>query len=206
MDDSSEINDQVNPFNPARSYGLSGYDVTHNFVASYRYELPVDRFLPANRATRGWVISGITAFSTGLPVTISETDDRALIGDFATGINDATVDEPNLASGAILNNTNPRSGRTYFNTSLFSEEALGQVGNSPRRFFHGPGLNNWDLALVKTLALTESKSLEIRGEFFNAFNHTQFQNPDGEFTDSTFGMVTSARDPRIGQFAMKLFF
>jgi hypothetical protein len=206
MDQSSEINDQVNPFNPRLSRGLSGFDVTHNFVISYSYELPFDRLFSANRATRGWILSGITRFSTGLPVQISETDDQALIGDFATGINDETVDEPNLAPGKILNNTNPRSGQPYFNTLLFTKETLGVVGTSRRRFFHGPGINNWDMALTKNLRLTESKSLQFRAEFFNIFNHAQFNNPDGEFTDSTFAVVTSARPPRIGQLGIKFLF
>jgi hypothetical protein len=206
MDDSSEINDQVNPFDPGLSKGLSAFDIRHNFVVSYSYELPFDQFFSANRITRGWIISGITRFSTGLPVTISETDDRALIGDWATGINGETVDEPNIAPGKILANTNPRSGQAYFNISLFSEENLGQVGDANRRFFHGPGINNWDMALLKRLAFTETKSLEFRFEFFNIFNHAQFNNPDGEFTDSTFGLVTSARAPRIGQVALKFHF
>jgi hypothetical protein len=175
-------------------------------VASYSYELPFDKFLPANRATRGWIVSGITRFSTGLPVSITETDDQALIGNWATGIDGLTTDEPILAPGNVLNHTNPRSGQTYVNTSLFSQEILGQVGNSPRRFFHGPGINNWDMALRKQLALTESKALEFRFEFFNVFNHAQFNNPDGEFTDSTFGEVTSAKAARIGQVALKFLF
>jgi hypothetical protein len=206
MDNASEITEQVNPFNPSLSRGLSAFDLTHNFVASYSYELPFDKFLPANRATRGWIVSGITRFSTGLPVSITETDDQALIGNWATGIDGLTTDEPILAPGNVLNHTNPRSGQTYVNTSLFSQEILGQVGNSPRRFFHGPGINNWDMALRKQLALTESKALEFRFEFFNVFNHAQFNNPDGEFTDSTFGEVTSAKAARIGQVALKFLF
>jgi hypothetical protein len=206
MDDASEINDQVNPYNPHLSTGLSAFDITQNFVVSFNYALPFDQLLSPNRLTRGWTLSGITRFSTGLPVTISETDDRALIGDFATGINDETVDEPIFTPGPILKNTNPRSGQPYFNTALFAEETLGEVGNSNRRFFHGPGLNNWDLALLKMLPLTETKSFQFRFEFFNAFNHTQFNNPEGEFTDSTFGLVTSANPPRIGQVALKFLF
>lgn len=80
------------------------------------------------------------------------------------------------------------------------------MGTSNHRFFHGPGINNWDMALLKNLRLTESMSLQFRAEFFNAFNHTQFNNPDGEFTDSTFGLVTNARSPRIGQGAIKFIF
>ncbi len=104
----------------------------------------------------------------------------------------------NLSATPLLN--------PYFNTSLFSQEPLGQLGTANRRFFHGPGINNWDLGLFKELKLTESKSLEIRAEFFSVFNHAQFGNPDGNFIDSTFGFVTGAGGERIGQVAMKLFF
>ena len=206
LDQASEINDQVNPYNYRVSKGLASFDDTHSFVVSYSYQLPFDRLFSANRATRGWVLSGITRFSTGLPVSITETDDQALIGNFATGINDLTTDEPRLLPGKVLNNTNPRSRQPYFNHSLFLVELLGQVGTSNRRFFHGPGINNWDMALLKNLPLTESKSLQFRAELFNSFNRAQFNNPDGEFTDSTFGVVTSARPPRIGQLAIKFIF
>ncbi|MGH9826765.1 MAG: hypothetical protein ACREDR_26355, partial [Blastocatellia bacterium] len=93
----------------------------------------------------------------------------------------------------------------YFNTSLFSAEPLGQFGNSRRRFFHGPGINNWDLALLKNTKLTESKSLELRFEAFNAFNHVSFSNPDGSF-NGNFGFVTSDIGPRVLQVALKFLF
>ena len=83
---------------------------------------------------------------------------------------------------------------------------MGQLGTSNRQFFHGPGLNNWDLALHKNIQLTESKTLQLRGEFFNAFNHAQFVNPTGNFLSGTFGVVTGARSPRIGQVALKFLF
>jgi hypothetical protein len=80
---------------------------------------------------------------------------------------------------------------------------LGQFGNANRKFFHGPGFNNWDFSLQKSTKLTEAMSLHLRAEFFNIFNHTQFQNPSGDFSDSQFGFVTNARDPRIGQLSLK---
>jgi len=113
---------------------------------------------------------------------------------------------PNFTPGKVLNDTNPRDGKTYFNTSLFSKEALGQIGNSNRRFFHGPGLNNWDLALVKDTRITESKALHFRVETFNTWNHAQFKNPSGNINSSMFGIVTDARGPRIMQLGAKLIF
>lgn len=194
----------INPVNSRLSRGISLFDMTHNFVASYSYELPFDKLFGRNRATQGWTISGITRFATGLPVFISEANDHSLLGMDIGGAGQ-TLDTPNFTPGP-LNFTDPRSRKPYFNTSLFSHGLLGQLGTASSRFFHGPGLNNWDMSLTKNLRLTESKALEFRVEFFNAFNHAQFLNPVGNFLSSAFGLVTKARDPRIGQVAIKFVF
>jgi hypothetical protein len=81
---------------------------------------------------------------------------------------------------------------------------LGVPGNASRRFFHGAGLNNWDISLHKSTRITERLSIEFRVEFFNALNHTQFGDPRGSVTSGNFGRVTGARDPRIGQAALKI--
>ena len=83
---------------------------------------------------------------------------------------------------------------------------MGVAGNANRRFFHGPGLNNWDFSLQKNTQIKERMSLQIRFEFFNIFNHAQFTNPTGTINSSTFGLVTGARDGRIGQAAVKFTF
>ncbi len=106
-------------------------------------------------------------------------------------------------------NKNPRSGLPYFNPNLFTPENLGTFGNSQRRFFHGPGLNNTDLALLKTFGFTESIKLEFRAEAFNAFNHAQFGGPSGDVDNQVqggMGYINSANDPRIMQLALKLHF
>jgi hypothetical protein len=79
----------------------------------------------------------------------------------------------------------------------------GSFGTANRRFFHGPGFNNTDLGISKMIPLNEAMHFEIRGEFFNIFNHTQFSNPAGDISSANFGNVTSARDPRIGQVSAK---
>jgi len=172
--------------------------------------LPFERWVSSGWARKlagGWSFSGITTFATGLPVSLTENDDNALIG-----ANAVPVDVPNFAGGHVLNDTNPRHGNPYFNSSLFSNELLGQFGTSRRRFFHGPGINNFDMALSKVTKITESKQLELRFEAFNVFNHAQFNNPDAEINDGlpsqggTFGLVTSARDPRIMQIGAKFLF
>ena len=206
MDNSSSATEQVMPLNPGLEWGLSAFNVKHNFVASYSYELPFEKLLSRpSMLTKGWTLSGITRFSTGFPITIMENDDRSLIGNNAVGPS-GSADEPNFTPGKLLLQTNPRRGGTYFNTSLFSMENLGQFGNAKRRFFSGPGINNTDIALAKNLHFTESKSLELRVEFFNVFNHAQFLNPSGLINSGSFGVVTNARDPRIGQVAAKFQF
>jgi hypothetical protein len=205
MDNASGLQDSTNPFNPALSVSLCNFDVKHNFVFSYNWLMPFDKYVSAGWARKvvgGWSLSGITNFATGLPITMTENDDNSLIG-----ANAIPVDVPNFSGGGpVLANTNPRRGGTYFNTSLFSNELLGQFGNSSRRFFHGPGLNNWNVALLKDTKITESKELQLRFEGFNVFNHAQFQNPTGEINSSSFGVVTSARDPRIMQVGAKFLF
>jgi hypothetical protein len=86
---------------------------------------------------------------------------------------------------------------------------LGQPGNAPRRFFYGPGLDNYDMALLKSISLTESKSVQFRFEGFNVFNHAQFFGPtsvDGNINGTTFGEVVSAAPPRLMQAAVKFVF
>jgi hypothetical protein len=204
MDNASGLGDQVYPFDYKLTKALSAFDLTNNFVVSYSYMLPFDRLTTKSRLASGWKLSGITRFATGFPVTLSEQDDNSLLGTGTSGIG-GDVDVPNFTGGS-LNHTNPRSGLPYFNTALFSTEALGQFGDANRRFFHGPGLNNFDMALVKDLRLTETKSFEFRAEWFNIFNHAQFQSPNGNINSAAFGLVTGANQPRIGQLAVKFFF
>jgi hypothetical protein len=88
-------------------------------------------------------------------------------------------------------------------------EALGQLGDAGRRIFHGPGIENFDVQVSKNIALTESKSFDLRVEAFNIFNHAQFYGPtsvDGEVNDPNFGRVVSAAAPRLVQVAAKFRF
>jgi hypothetical protein len=209
-DDSSNVGEEVNPLDPGLSKALSAFDVKHNFVVSYSYEIPFERlFRATNRLTEGWELSGITHFSSGLPVTLVNFGDNSLLGSEPNGINNFGIDEPDYAGGPLGLNHNPRNGQSYFNTALFSENALGTPGTAPRRFFYGPGMDNYDMALLKNLRLTESKSLQFRVEAFNIFNHAQFFGPqavDGNIASSTFGQVISAAPPRLVQLGAKFLF
>jgi hypothetical protein len=210
MDDSSNLGEEVNPINPSLSYGLSSFDIRHNFVASYVYRIPLENLFRApSRWTEGWELTGITHFSTGFPVTLFSYGDNSLLGAEPNGINNYGIDEPDYSGGPLSLNHNPRNGMPYFNISEFAENALGTPGNVPRRFFSGPGMDNYDMALIKNIALRESMSLQFRIEAFNVFNHTQFFRPqtvDGNISSATFGEVVNADPPRLIQLGAKTFF
>ena len=210
LDQSSNIGEEVNPFNPALSYAVSSFDVKQNFVLSYEFQLPIDRYLHPNRLTRGWSLSGITRFATGFPITMIYNGDNSLIGSNPNGVNNSSIDEPDYNGGPLHLNHNPRTnGNNYFDAAEFSMNALGSPGTSKRRFFYGPGADNYDMAVAKKLSLTDSRSLLFRVEAFNVFNHTQFNGPssvDGNIGSSTFGNAISAAPPRILQGALKFNF
>jgi hypothetical protein len=201
MDNSSGYGESVNFLDP-NVKSLSAFDATNNFVFSQSYRLPFD-MLSHNRLVTGWQISSITRFTTGQPVTMLETDDNSLLGTSGSGPIQLPIDTPNYTPGD-LHFANPRNG-PYFNTSLFSQETLGELGTSRRRFFHGPGINNWDISIQKDTKLLENVNFQFRAEFFNAFNHAQFNTPSGNL-DGSFGLVSSAGLPRIIQFAGKIIF
>ncbi len=203
MDDSSGYGEQINPVNHRISRGLAAFDSTHNFVASYNYTLPIDKLAGPTPLTHGWAISGITRFSTGLPVTLVENDDHSLLGTAFGGPIILPVDTPDQV--APLHITNPRTGQ-FFDPSSFAPSAVGLEGNARRRFFHGPGINNFDFALVKDTRINERFNLQFRSEFFNVFNHAQFLTPGGILGTGNFGLVSNTLPGRIVELSLKLYF
>jgi hypothetical protein len=202
LDESSSLAEAVNPLNPSLSRALSAFDMRQNLVASYDWKLPL-------RKLKGWSLSGVTRFTTGLPVTLFNNNDTSLLGTIPNGINNDGVDTPDYTPGNLAVNTNPRNGRPAFNTSLFSMPSLGQIGTAARRFFYGPGMVNFDMALHKTVQLAESRSIELRMEAFNVFNHAQFFGAaavDGNISSASFGQVVSAQAPREIQLAARFRF
>jgi len=210
LDQSSNLGEQVYPYDYRLSRAPSSFDIRQDFVASFRYDLPFAKlFSRANGATEGWAISGISRVSAGVPVTLINPNDTALIGSYNNGVNGVGYAGLNVAPGDLEINSHPASGQPYFNTSLFSLPALGSPGAASRRLFYGPGMSNWDIALLKDTHLTESKVLEFRLETFNTFNHTQFfgvNSVDGNINDPTFGQIISAMPPRLMQVSLKFHF
>jgi len=214
FDNSSGYGEQVNPFNPNLSRGLSAFDSTNNFVVSYNYLLPFDKLAGPKRLTNGWALSGITRFATGLPVTIVETDDQSLEGTGFGGPIILPADTPNLVGPIDITNPRKTAGQ-YFSPAAFGPSAEGKEGDSARRFFHGPGVNNWDFAVLKDTGISERVKLQFRAELFNIFNHAQFLGPSGitgfniatgAATTGGFGFVSQTAPPRIAQLALKLSF
>jgi hypothetical protein len=216
LDNSSAFGDLMNFVDPRLSRGLSTSDITHNFVASYVWALPFDRLFAngPKRLTQGWQIQGITRFSTGFPIQLNQSN-----GDF-TLWGSSSTDMPNRVGPVPI--VNPRNVNTacptydpstpgsgtgcYFLPGAFEVNTTpGTFGTANRRFFHGPGFNNTDFGMLKHTVIKENLAFDLRIEFFNIFNHTQFTNPGGNISDSAFGVVSSTRPQRIGQFSIKFY-
>jgi hypothetical protein len=209
IDQGSSISDPGNPYDLSATRALSSFDLTQNFVASYQYKLPFEHFGHVKGLTSGWEFSGITRASTGFPVTLRADGDNSLMGSIPNGVNNHSLDLPDYNGASLDLNGNPRNGLPYFNTSAFSDNALGTPGNASRRSFYGPGMLNFDLALLKSFQFTEARSLQFRIEAFNAFNHAQFFGPaavNGDVDSALFGQVVRAAPPRLMQAALKFTF
>jgi len=168
-DQTSSIQEQVDPYDYHRLDGISAFDLKHNFVVSYNYDLPVARLWRPNRLASGWALSGITRFATGVLVTFASFGDNYLVQVQNNGVNATSIDMPNYDGTGYKINRDPRSGKPFFNNLAFTPNALGTQGNSKRRDFYGPGIDNFDMALHKVTNLTEARSLELRLEMFNVF-------------------------------------
>src|SRR5262249_54093548 len=142
----------------------------------------------------GWTFSGTTRLSSGFPVTLYNPADTSLLGTFGNGVNNSLLDTPNYTPGCDLKiNHDPAKGPA-FDTACFGLPSLGQVGNAPRRFFYGPGIQNFDVALIKRVTFNANRTIELRLEAFNVFNHPQFYGPgavDGNIASPTFGHIES---------------
>ena len=156
-----------------------------------------------------WQVSGITTFASGTP----------------SGVGFSTVDTVDLTGGGDGNRINvtgkaqlgsgDRTFSKFFNTSVFARPARGDFGNAPKDIFRLPGTANWDISFFKTIPMfSEKKSLQIRWEMYNTFNHTQFNSVDstarfeasGAQVNTRFGEVTGTRAPRRMQASLRFRF
>ena len=205
LDEASSFEGILNPLPGAHNRALSLFDARHRFVISYYWEVPARKYSGfTGKLLDNWGVSGITTYQTGFPIRITSSSDLELM-------NSASFEfpgEPNQI--APFTWQRPQSnGNYYFNNStIFSNNGInGTVGNAPRTICCGPGISETDFSAIKNIAVNERTHFEFRAELFNVFNHTQFYNPDGNITDgSQFGQVTQVKDPRLAQFALKLYF
>ena len=224
FDEASSFEGILNPIDPRISRSLSAFDARHRIVVSYYWELPVRKYTGfTGKLLNGWALSGITTFQTGFPIRIQSLADNELMYSFDFEL----PGEPRQL--APLHTMKPQNnGNYFFDPNSFTENGtddtappcsagaqfgcfdpslLGTLGNAKRTICCGPHISNTDFAILKTIALSESRRIDFRAEFFNIFNHTQFFTPDGNTSDgSQFGQVTQVRDPRLMQFALKFFF
>ena len=225
IDNSSGLRSNTRFNDPRADRGNCDQDIRHRNVLSYIYELPLykDQKGFTGKVLGGWQISGVTTLQTGTPFNITEPTDRSLSGagsdrpDFVGGTvqffnprnTDTTLGGPNRSfngtgGGTGTAATNPFFRRVGSGTSLAA--GAGRFGSFGRNVFHGPGDIIFDFTMMKRTRVGENKILEFRSEFFNIFNHANFGNPNGSIGSVNFGRITTTRNERLVQFALKFSF
>jgi hypothetical protein len=210
----------------AQQYGPAYFSRPQRFVINYSYDLPFGTHQGmAGKLLGGWNLSGVTTVQDGGPLTVVDPNAGTIYGT-STAAATAQICPGNsygstLSSGSLTQRLGGNSGGPgYFNSSAFCSAPTGGIfgngtgfGNSGVGIVLGPGQFNWDMSLVKTTRITERQTFILRAEFFNAFNHAQFNNPiatpaPGEVQmGPTFGEITSTSvNPRIIQFGVKYLF
>lgn len=198
-----------NDNNPKSDYGLSDLSIKQRLVLTPIWQLPFgkgQRFFNSgglvNALAGGWELSGIITFQSGYPFSVLANQDFSNTGSLSP------------RPDRICNGAGPQTVAEWFNTSCFATDALSQAlangtprfGNSGKNILFGPGLQQWDVSVIKRNPLTERVNLEFRAEFFNLFNHPNFGIPGATIGSSTAGQITSAGSPRDIQFGLKLNF
>jgi outer membrane receptor protein involved in Fe transport len=209
LDWASSFEETLNPFNYKASRSLSLFNSAQRFVVNYVWDLPVPHYNGAKgKLLNDWQISGITQFQSGFPIRLQTQNDNELIGSlffFGTAAPQLNGSLQKL-NPKTLQTINGVQGHYFLNSAQYADPALGTFSTTPRSICCGPGENQWDLTISKRISISESKYFQFRTDIFNLFNKTQFVNPDGNFSNSTFGQVLQARDPRLLQFALKFYF
>jgi hypothetical protein len=214
LDDSSDPlvatvgngNFPVDSFDLRREKGNSGFDTRHRGVVNFVYMFNAGRGKAhfsegvVGRVLEGWQLSGIATFQTGLPYDIfgnvdtlhTNIDDRATVTNFSA-LKTIPAMGKSVPSSAVFTGENPGA----FNPDDGSTAPIpfDIPSNVGRNHWYGPGINNWDFNLAKTTAITEKVRFQLRFEFYNMFNRTQFAKPDNVIGDSNFGYSTA----QVGQ-------
>jgi hypothetical protein len=199
---------------PGQRWGRASFDRTHRFVFSGSWALPAPSAGRSHAVLGGWTLSAVQVIQSGNALTIAATNANNVFGisEDRAQLSGACTRNQLITSGSVKSKLND-----YFEKSCFAlppiigADGVGTgFGNSSTGITNGPGQANLDIAVAKTLPLVwphDGSSLEVRAEFFNAFNHPQFANPDANFTSPTFGVISStAVNPRVGQVAVRFGF
>ncbi|MGB2672002.1 MAG: carboxypeptidase regulatory-like domain-containing protein [Candidatus Acidiferrum sp.] len=200
--DNGDLATVTNPYAGWKfDYGPSQFDRSNMLLTEFVYDIPFlrhsdNRFLKST--VGGWQVSGIVTLESGLPENVTLGGSQG-----SNGLPDAT-NRPQI-SGAV---SYPHTLGQWFDPSVFSNPAVGAFGNLGYNSVRGPGRDNWNISLFKNFVLSESRGsrFELRVETFNTWNHTQFNGIGTTFSNSNFGQVTSAFDPRIFQLGGKIYF
>lgn len=203
---SDRSNMATDSYNFSLDYGPSTYNQPQTFTASYVYDLP---FFKGQRGFEGkvlggWEVSGITQFWSGTSFSLSQPFDpwdptgiNAGIGMSSAGI----APRPDQIAAV----QKPKTVAAWFSTSSFTN-AIGHFGSEGNGSLLGPGYNNTDFAAIKNLTFHERYNFQLRGEFFNAFNHESFSSVDSSTADASFGQITGGHSPRRIQLGAKFNF
>jgi hypothetical protein len=201
---SIESNQILTPFNYRGSRGPSDFDIPHRLVLSGVWELPhLTHANPVLRAVAGgWQNNFIVIDESGTPITVVTGVDNLLEGTNLTNF-------PQLTGASVaLPGSRSKADEIsrWFNTAAFAPNPIGLQGTGGRNQLRGPAYWNADYSLFKNFSPREGLKLQLRGEFFNIFNHANLGSPQTTLISPTFGRITSASSPRIVQVAAKLVF
>jgi hypothetical protein len=210
-----QTGNKQNAYDPASDRSISSLDIAHRFVASFVYDLPLGRGRafganlngPVNWMVGGWQFNGIVTFQSGLPLVVTK-------GQNNVGLFNPSQRRNWNGQDANLSGSRDAKIKQWFNTSpnVFSLPGSFTFGNAPRVMpnLRGDGVKNFDLSLFKNNYFHEGRwNAQFRVEFFNAFNRTQFSNPNAQVDSTSFGIVSStsqSSSPRQIQLALKLLF
>jgi hypothetical protein len=183
--------------------GPSDFDFQQVLVVSYVWQLPVLKgsHVLVRNILGGWEVTGITSAQTGSPLALFAGTDRS-----QTGIGYDHVDYNGGSVSASGPCANLAPCVSFLVPGSFATPALGTYGNLAKGALRGPELFNTDMGAFKNFVFRERWNVQFRAEFFNVFNKANFNNPGTSINSGTFGLITSARDPRIGQLALKILF
>jgi hypothetical protein len=195
-------------YNPRYNWEICGFNQTHALIGTYIYNLPVLRNNNSmlGKVLGGWAVSGDAALVSGFPSTVAASADYLGNGSIDIGATLPAYVKPNC------NYRGSRSFLQFFNTGCFFEPPpwpnTGLVGSGAYNDVEGPGTDNFDFALLKSGVIWPEHGVryQLRGEFFNIFNHPSFNGFDATITDSTKGQVNSAITQRNIQLGLKITF